>query len=164
MAQRPTFDIHALSNADRLVLGGAGAYFVWSLFPLWYQGGHNGWSGITLIAAVTSVLALGWAILRIPRLTENVNLNVKPGMIDLGAAYVGLLFTAFGLAVKAHGVFGFRWGLVIGLLLALAWAYGAYMKYSEPADAAWPPSGRPGTRPVAPSPPPQPGGGEARTT
>jgi hypothetical protein len=151
MSQRPAFDINSLSTADKLVLGGAGVFFIWSLLPVWYKSSYNAWGGLTVIAAVASILAIIWGVLRIAQV--NVNLNVKRGVVDLALAGVGVLFTLLGLFVKRSGAFGFSWGLIVGLLISLGWAYGGYMKYSEPVQSAQPPP------PPPPPPGPQPGPG-----
>src|SRR6266702_2894909 len=128
MAQRPNIDLSKLSQADKLILGGAGAYFIWSFLPFWYHysipgcssvpgiavkcsAGFNAWHAMTFIAALVTLLAL------------------------------------IGLVVKYAGVAGFSWGLIVGLLMAIVWGYGAYMKYQEPQTAG-PPT----------PPPPSPGG------
>ena len=146
MAQRPSFDLSRMSAADRLIAGGAGLYFIWSFLPVWYRfslgdifgvpGGtryFNAWGGVTVIAAILSLLALVWVGIRIAGVA--LNINVKPGLIDLALGALGLLFTILGLVVKREGVAGFAWGLFVGILLALVWAYGAYMKYNEPQAA-----------------------------
>ena len=144
MGQRPSFDVSKLSTADRLIAGGAGLYFIWSFLPVWYKFGigdilgvpgattyFNGWGGVTVISAILSLLALAWVGMRVAGV--GLNLNVKPGLIDLALGALGLLFTLLGLIVKRAGVAGFAWGLFVAILLALVWAYGAYMKYNEPA-------------------------------
>lgn len=147
--QRPGMDLSKLSTADKLILGGAGGYFIWSFLPFWYSvsfgegafgvsASFNAWRSVTLFAALLSLLALIWAGLRVAGV--NLNLNVKPGIIDLGIAGLALLFTLLGLVVKYAGVAGFSWGIFVGILLALVWAYGAYMKYQE-ASATPPPPG-----------------------
>jgi hypothetical protein len=158
MSQRPTFDINSLSTGDKLILGGAGVFFIWSLLPVWYKAGpfsYNAWGGVTVIAALMALLAIAWVVVRL--IGIRINLNVKPGLIDLGLAGAGVLFTLLGLVVKRYGIVGFSWGLIVGLLISLGWAYGAYMKYSEPAETV-PPAmpGPPPAPPPAPGPPPAP--------
>jgi hypothetical protein len=139
MAQRPSFDLTKLSTADRIIGGAAGLYFLWSFIPVWYSvdlgplGGDasiSGWHGVTPVAAIMSLLALVWVGMRIAGVS--MNLTFRPAMVDLGLALVGLFFTLLGLLVQPSP-FGISWGLIVALLLAVAWAYGAYMKYSEPA-------------------------------
>jgi hypothetical protein len=140
MAQRPSFDLTKVSTADRIIAGGAGLYLIWSLFPVWYSFDPlpgfgealriSAWHGVTTLSVIMSILALVWVGMRIAGV--NLNLTFNPSMVDLGLAGIGLLFTLLGLVVRP-AEFGISWGLFIGLLLAIAWAYGAYMKYSEPA-------------------------------
>jgi hypothetical protein len=146
--QRPGIDLSKLSTADKLILGGAGGFFIWSFIPVWYSvdfgegfvvgsASFNGWRSMTLFAALLSILALIWAGLRLANVS--INVSFKPGMVDLGIAALALLFTLLGLVVKYAGVAGFSWGLFVGILLALVWSYGAYMKYQEPATVVPPP-------------------------
>ena len=141
MGQRPSFDVSRMSNADKLIAGGAGLYLIWSFLPVWYKfefatvlglegTSLSAWRGVTFLAALLSLLALVWVGMRIAGV--NLNLNVKPGLVDLVLGGLGLLLTILGLLVKPalHGV---SWGFFIGIILAIVWAYGAYMKYNEPA-------------------------------
>lgn len=150
MAQGSGSDASRLTTADRIVLGGAGIFFVWSLIPVWYRccsvlglevdvASVSGFRGVTAIA---SLLALVAAIEIVLREVANVrySLPAKPGLIHVGVAILGLVFTALGLVSKPAGS-SVSWGLFIGLLLALVWAYGAYMMYTEPeAPPTEPPS------------------------
>lgn len=129
-----------LSTAEKIIAGAAGLYFIWSFLPVWYSFDPvpgfgesiriSGWHGVTTLSVIMSVLALVWVGIRIAGV--NLNLTFNPSMVDLGLAGIGLLFTLLGLIVQPT-LFGISWGLFIALLLAIAWAYGAYMKYSEPA-------------------------------
>jgi hypothetical protein len=142
MAQRPSFDMTKLSSADKIIAGAAGLYFIWSFIPVWYSvdlgplsgfGADvsiSGWHGVTTFAVVLSILALVWVGLRMAGVS--MSLSFKPGLVDLGLAAVAVLFTLLGLVVQPS-FFGISWGLIVALLLAIAWGYGAYMKYNEPA-------------------------------
>jgi hypothetical protein len=164
MAQRPNIDLSKLSQADKLILGGAGAFFIWSFLPFWYHysvpgcssvpgfavkcsQGFNAWHSMTFIAALVTLLALIWTGLRLAGVTKNLQVNFPLAYVDLGLAGLAILFTLLGLVVKYAGVAGFSWGLIVGLLMAIVWGYGAYMKYQEPQTAG----------PTTP-PPPSPGG------
>lgn len=154
MAQGSGLDASRLTTADKIVLGGAGIFFVWSLIPVWYRccsvlgfevdvASLNGFRGVTAIAAL---LALVGAVEVGLRKVANVpySLPAKAGLLHVGVAILGLVFTVLGLVSKPAGSSA-SWGLFIGLLLALVWAYGAYMMYSEPE--------------ASPMEPPGPGGG-----
>jgi hypothetical protein len=150
MAQRPSFDMTKLTTADKIIAGAAGLYLIWSFIPVWYSldpalDRISGWSGVTTIAAIASVLALIWVGMRVAGVS--MNLTFKPGLVDLVLAIIALFFTLLGLAVQPT-FYGVSWGLIVALFLALAWAYGGYMKYSEPA--VMPPPG------VGPEPGPLP--------
>jgi hypothetical protein len=163
--QRPGFDMSRLTSADKLILGGAGGYFIWSFLPFWYSfdgcaGANipgcsvsfNGWHGVTTFAVILSLLELVWTGARVAGATANMRMNFPLAYIDLGLGGLALLFTLLGLVVKVSGVAGFSWGLFVAIILALVWAYGAYMRYQEPA-AVGPPPG------AGPPPPPAAGGG-----
>jgi hypothetical protein len=67
-------------------------------------------------------------------------LPIKSGLLHLGVAGLALLFTLLGLAAKPGG-YGISWGIIVALLIALVWAYGAYMMYSEPETMPMSPPG-----------------------
>jgi ascorbate-specific PTS system EIIC-type component UlaA len=155
MGQRPSFDMSKLTTADRILVGASGLFLIWSFVPVWYSvdfdpalGSHSigGWTGVTTVAAVMSILALAWVGMRIAGVS--LNLTIKPGTVDLGLAGIALLFTLLGLVVQP-ALYGVSWGLIVALLLAVAWTYGGYMKYSEPEMVARPPAFG-GTEPPAP--------------
>ncbi len=156
--QRPGLDLSKLSSADKLILGGAGGYFIWSFLPFWYHFGAGpissnlgGWHGITLFPALLSLLALAWTGARVAGVTANVKVNFPIAYIDLGLAGLAILFTLLGLVSKP-AFYGISWGLFVAIILALVWGYGAWMRYQEPAASGGPP-------PAGPPPPPASGGG-----
>jgi len=166
--QRPggfQLDFSRLTTADKLILVGTGGYFIWSFLPFWYHfsagcalgfcpsANINGWHGVTVFAVILSLLGLVWTGARVGGVTANLRLNFPAAYIDLGLAGLALLFTLLGLVVKPASVFGFSWGLFVAIILAIVWAYGAYMKYQEPAPVGPPPGAGP------PPPPPAGGGG-----
>jgi hypothetical protein len=147
------FDMSKLSTGDKLVLGGAGAYFIWTFLPFWYKfdtadfgapglsDSINGFRGATLFAWILAVLAIIEIVVsKIAGTT--MNLPMKRGAIHLGVAGLALLLTLLGLAT-GPSFYGISWGLFVAILIALVWAYGAYMMYSEPATTLPPPP--PGT-------------------
>jgi hypothetical protein len=151
MAQGSGLDASRLTTADKIVLGGAGIFFVWSLVPTWYRccsflgvevdlATVNGFRGVTAIAALVALVAAVEVVLR-KMANVRYSLPAKPGLLHVGAAILGLVFTVLGLVSKPAGS-SVSWGLFLGLLLALVWTYGAYMMYSEPeAPPMEPPAG-----------------------
>jgi len=151
--QRPSLDLSKLSSADKLILGGAGGYFIWSFLPFWYHvSGSNisGWHGITVFPVILALLALAWTGARVAGMTANVKVNFPLAYIDLGLAGLAVLFTLLGL-VSQPTFYNFSWGLFIAIILSLVWGYGAWMRYQEPAATGGPP-------PAGPPPPPSGGG------
>ncbi len=82
MAEKPSFNMSKVSPADKLILGGAGVYFIWSFFKVWYgyngpgseflgrlgvSGKINGWHGPTSFAVILAIIALVWARRHRPR-------------------------------------------------------------------------------------------------
>ena len=149
------FDVSKLSTGDKVVLGGAGVFFIWTFIPVWYKFSagvagmvgcsvsKNGWAGLTWVAAIMSIIALAEIAIKI--LNVKMSLPVKRGLIHLGVAGIALLFTLLGLVSKPT-LYGMSWGLFVAIVIALVWVYGAYMMYSEPEAAA----------PPAPPAPPAP--------
>ncbi len=154
MAQGSSMDMSKLSTGEKIVLGGAGAYFVWAFLPFWYRfsidlgplGGVsdnlNGLRGITLVAWLLAIIALVEIVLRV-MLSTNFSLPVKPGVLHVVVAGIALVFTVLGLATKPTG-YGISWGLIVAIIICLAWVYGAYMMYSAPESTPMaPPSDTP---------------------
>ncbi len=154
MAEKPSFNMSKVSPADKLILGGAGVYFIWSFLKVWYgyngpgsqflgtlgvSGKISGWHGPTGFAVILAIIALVWAGLRAGGVAMNI--GVKAGLIDLILGGLALLLTLLGL-VSQPAFFGPSWGLFVGIILAAVWTYGAWMKYSEPGTtASTPPTG-----------------------
>lgn len=135
MNERPTLDLTVLSRAERILLAAAGLYLVWSFMPAWYSvevpggsGRIGAWNGLTTIAAIASLLAVAWVGLRAARV--NVRTGVSPATVDVVLAGIGLVFTLLGL-VSQPAFFGISWGLLVGIALALAWAYGGYLRLAQ---------------------------------
>jgi len=178
MAQQGSsgFDMSKVSTGEKIVLGGAGIYFIWSLLPFWYSfslpdeaealgvdfsDSVNGFRGFTLIAAILALVAIAEIIVRKVANME-ISLPMKAGLIHLGVAGVAVICTLLGLIAKpSYGAFGvgldssLSWGYFVALILSLVWAYGGFMMYQEPETSA-PPS-------APPAPPPSPQGGVGPT-
>lgn len=152
MAERPGFDASRLTTADKLVLGGAGIYFIWAFLPVWYRccdtilgevpvGGANGFRGVTFLAAILALLAV-LEVAASKLASMGVTLPVRRGLAHLILGVLGLLLTVLGLISRPRtfgASFTLGWGILVAVVLALVWAYGAYMMYTEPADSVSPP-------------------------
>ncbi|HSJ50816.1 MAG TPA: hypothetical protein VLA90_05960 [Actinomycetota bacterium] len=157
MSQTSGFDMTKLTSADKIVLGGAAAYFIWVFVPGWYSAGIEGIVSVTangfrfpmILAWLLAIAAIAELVLR-KFTTTTVNLPWKPGVLHLAIAGAALVLTLLGLLIKPTG-FGIGWALFVGIAIAAVWTYGAYMMYSQPAEA---PRGDSGAVP----PPPAPGG------
>lgn len=142
MAQQgPSFDISKVGTADKIILGAAGAYFIWIFLPFWYNccsllgvsvpgGTYNGFRGVLIISWILSILAIAEIVVSRIMGTE-LKIPGKRGQIHLGLAGGALLFTLLGLVAKQTGL-TLAWGIFVGIILAGAWAYGAYMLFSQP--------------------------------
>jgi Na+-translocating ferredoxin:NAD+ oxidoreductase RnfA subunit len=160
-------DMSKLTTADKIVLGAAGFYFIWTFFPVWYKccsflgesadlGSVSGFRGVLIISWLLSIAAIAEIVLtRI--MGTSLNLPMARGMVHLGIAAVAALFVLLGLVSKSTGL-TVGWGYFLGLLAAIAWAYGAYMMYSQPAEARVDDAGRAAPPPASPpmTPPPAP--------
>jgi hypothetical protein len=142
------FDMSKLTNADKLVLGGAGAYFIWIFLPFWYSccsilgfsakvGSVSGFRGVLIISWILSVVAVG-EIVASKFAGASFNLPAKRGLVHMAVGGAAAVFTLLGLVAKSTGL-TLSWGFFVGLILSLVWAYGGYMMNSEP-DSAVPPA------------------------
>jgi len=142
MAQQgPSFDMSKVTTADKIILGAAGAYFIWIFLPFWYKccsflgaeiaySSENGFRGVLIISWILSILAIAEIVVSRIMGTE-LKIPGKRGQIHLGLAGGALLFTLLGLVAKTTGL-TLSWGIFVGLILAGVWAYGAYMLFSQP--------------------------------
>ena len=139
-------DMSKLDTADRIVLGAAGLYFVWTFVPFWYTccaadaAGVSGFRGVLIVPWLLSIAAIAEIVLTKPMGT-GIDLPIARGVAHLGIAGVVALFVLLGFVARGAGL-TVSWGYVLGLLTAIAWAYGAYMMYIQPAEAASGGSGR----------------------
>jgi Na+-translocating ferredoxin:NAD+ oxidoreductase RnfA subunit len=159
-----SFDMSKLRTADRIVLGAAGFYFIWTFFPVWYKccsflgqsadiASLSGFRGVLIISWLLSIAAIAEIVVT-KAMGISLNLPMARGMVHLGIAAVAALFVLLGLVSKSTGL-TVSWGYFLGLLAAIAWAYGGYMMYSQPAESmsndrgsATPPSPPPPTDPM----------------
>jgi hypothetical protein len=145
------FDMSKVSTADKIILGGAIAFVIWTFVPVWYSccsafgvklpgGGVSGFHTTIVISWLLAVLAVAEIVVSRLMGTE-LRLPVARGMLHLGLAALALLFTLIGLIAKPTAT-SLSWGIFVAIALNLVWAYGAYMMYSEPmASPPPPPSG-----------------------
>ena len=145
MAQQgPSFDMSKVTTADKIILGAAGAYFVWIFLPFWYSccsvlgvavsaGSVSGFRGVLILSWLFAVLAILEIVVSRVMGTE-LKIPAKRGMIHIGLAGGALLFTLLGLIAKTTGL-TLSWGIFVGVVIAVVWAYGAYMLFAQP-DAA----------------------------
>jgi hypothetical protein len=136
MAQRPAFDMTKLSSADKIIGGGAGIFFVWSILPIWYKGNLSAWNGVTTIGGVASLLAL--IALWVSMAGTGPAMSGSSG-VHLGLGALAFLFTLIGSFDKPD-FSAVSWGLWLGLVWALIWAYGGFMKMAERGSAPPPPA------------------------
>lgn len=153
------FDLSKLTTAEKLIGGAAIAFVVWILLPVWYSccevgglsadlGSVSGFRGVLIIAWLLAVVAVVEIVLH--AVGTKMNLPMKRGQLHVIVAGAALLFTLLGLFAKSTGL-TLSWGYFVGLLLAIVWAYGAYMMYN--ADQATTGDTMGGS---APPPPPGP--------
>jgi hypothetical protein len=157
--QGPSFDLSKVTAADKLILGGAGVYFIWSFMPFWYKfeidlgplgsgsSSISGFRGFTLLAALLALIAIAEIVVSRMMGTE-LKIPAKRGVVHLLIAGVALLCTLLGLVVKPT-FYGISWGVIVAVIIAGVWAYGAYMLFSQPEAPAAGPAG--GAMPPPPS-------------
>ena len=138
------FDMSKMTSADKIVGGAAVVFIIWTFLPFWYSydgpgaefaeafGGDtsiSGFRGVTLLAWLLAVVAL--IEIGIKAMGTNMSMPIKRGLLHLALGGVGVLLTLLGL-IAAPDLFGASWGAFVGVVIALVWAYGAYMMYQQP--------------------------------
>ncbi len=165
MAQRPGFDMARMSTASKILLGASLLYVIDSFLP-WNRfcfevagitGGCAGvslWHGVGLIAGLLAIALLVLEALR----AFGTNLGTMPqrtlDMVSVGLAAGIVLFTILRIVIDSEFL---SFGAWIGIVLALALAYGGYMRWQEAKAAPGAPG--PPPPPAASPPPPPPSGG-----
>ena len=150
MAQRPSFDMTKMTTPDKILAGGSLLLFIDSFLP-WQRacvsltgfasicGSATAWGGNGSFAGVIMALLALALIVAEALVIMNVTIPPTVPMPTVLAALTGgtVLFALlkFLLVVSKKG----SWGAYIGLILALAIAYGGWMKMQ--AGKALPPSG-----------------------
>ena len=161
MAQRPSFDMNKLTTAEK-ILGVAGLVFFIDTFLPWqtFDPGFglgsitcSAWEcnggALGVLAALLSLVLVVWIVLQVAGVTMNITVDRR--MVTVGLAAGTVLFGLLKFLIALTGDLGLGWAAWVGLILLLALAYGAYMKWQEPREALPPTTG---TMPPAPGPPP----------
>ena len=143
MAERPSFDLTRLTTADKILLGASALLFIDSFLP-WQRvcvgpnvfrislcasanewGGNAAWAGV--LAALFIIALLAWKIINL--LSVDVNFGASPANIGAGLVLGAFLFTFLKFILVIGKALSY--GAWFGLILALAIAYGGYMKMQE---------------------------------
>jgi len=165
MSQSSGFDMSKVPTGEKLVGGAAALYIIWVFIPTWYSccnveglgsigsAGVSGFRGFMILAWILAVVAGAEIALR---LFGNVKMNlpIPRGQLHLIIAGVAVVCTLLGLVIKPSAFTvsaSISWGLFVGIILTLVWAYGAYMMYNAPESASMGDS-------MGGSPPPPPPG------
>ncbi|HZD78499.1 MAG TPA: hypothetical protein VE646_00450 [Actinomycetota bacterium] len=143
MAQSAGFDMSRVSTATK-ILGGAAVLLLIDSFLAWQRvcvsfltvsacGSANMWGGrgsfFGIIAGILTIVLIAWEAFNLAG-SNSLNLSASPGKISayLGFGVLAFVVVKFILALTNHPAFG-AW---IGMILALAVGYGAWMKFQEP--------------------------------
>ena len=143
-ASRPGFDFAALSLGTKILLVGALLFLIDSFLP-WQRAcagafcaSANAWSGngsfAGIIASLLAIALLAWEGIQATGTNLNLNLTVPASRISAFIAAGVILFGVIKFLLVV-GTFG-SYGAWIGLVILLALAYGAWLKFSEPASAS----------------------------
>ena len=150
----PGIDTSRLTHADRIVLGAAGLFFVWTLVPAWYSccsttGAHvasNGLRGVLIVAWLLSIGAIAEIVLtRI--VGTSTGIPVARGALHVAIAAAASLLVLVGIVAKGAGL-SLSWGYLGGVAAAISRTYGAAMMASQPTDTPDPGPPSSGGRPV----------------
>jgi hypothetical protein len=145
MAQRPSFDLARVPTADKIILGGALLLFIDTFLP-WQRvcigllgicpsanawGGSGAFAGV-LVGLLTLALLIG-EVMIIAGVTVPPSVPMSTVLAGLTLGTVLFTLIKFLIVIGKAGSYG-AW---IGLVLAVAIAYGGYMKMQgEKASSA----------------------------
>jgi hypothetical protein len=145
---RPGFDLSRMSTATKILLGGSILYLIDSFLP-WNRvcvtGGGviadfcvsaNLWHGVGIIAALLAILILIMELLVLGNVQVNIGDARTRSMIEAGLAGGVLLFTILKVIIDSDAL---AYGAWLGIVLALAIAYGGYLRWTEAKVMAPPP-------------------------
>ena len=144
MDQRPGFDWDRLTMGQKGVLISGVLLFI-DLFLPWNKVGEcpfcvsvNGWSGIGVIAGLLVLALLVWEGLNAAGALATVTAPkaLITTALAAGAALFALLRAVFNLEFSTFGLW-------LGIILALALGYAAYVRYQESQLATPPPAAPP---------------------
>jgi hypothetical protein len=159
--QRPAgFDFTKYSTGTKILVIAAGVAFINSFIPWWQHvsigpfsvsasalGGNASWAGWLMFLFLIALLV--YEVLSALGTLSTVNMPMPANQITMILAGGVVLFGLLKFLLALSHVFI---GAFIGLICLIAIAYGAYMKYQEPATTGAPPA-------TGPPPPPSSGGG-----
>jgi hypothetical protein len=144
MDQRPGFDWGRLTMGQKGVLITGVLLFI-DLFLPWNKVGEcpfcvsvNGWSGVGVIAGLLVLALLVWEGLNAAGALATVTAPkaLITTAVAAGAALFALLRAVFNLEFSTFGLW-------LGIILALALGYAAYVRYQESQVAMPPPAAPP---------------------
>lgn len=149
MAQQGSgFDMSKLSNASKILLGAGILLLLDSFIFSWQKvcisfgtvsgcakagmwGGSGSFAGT--IAGLLVIALIAWEIIGVAGMQSSMKMPIPASKISayLGFGVFGFVVLKFLLAVGNSGSLG-MW---IGLVLAIAIGYGAWMRFQEPASS-----------------------------
>jgi hypothetical protein len=152
MAQKPGFDMSKVSTADKILVVGGLLFFLDTLLFHW-QGacadtgvfgkfcvGVSAWSGsaafLGVLAGLCAIALAIWIVIGL--LGVSLGAGIPVGQITLGLAAATVVFGLLKFLFSAFN--SGQIGAWIGIVLILALAYGAYMKWQETQTTAPPPA------------------------
>ncbi len=149
MAQeRPRFNVPGLTSPGRILLASSLLYLVVSVLPYWQRlcvdvegisacVSATGWEGVGILAGLLAVAILIMEFLVEAKVEVNVGTPAQRLRIEALAAGGVLLFTILRIAISSESL---SWASWLGLIVAVAVAYGGLMRLQE-AGATPPPAG-----------------------
>lgn len=152
MAQTPAFDLSRMSNASKILLGG-GVLLVIDSFLMWQRDceslpgveeictdEHSMWDGagtvFGLLAGLLVIALIVWEALHLAKVVVDIGVAIDTSKIGalLGFGVLAMVLLKFVFVVTNAAL-----GAWMGLFLALAIGYGAWMRLQEPVAAVPPP-------------------------
>jgi L-asparagine transporter-like permease len=149
MASSGSFDMSRMSTASKILLGGSVLLLIDSFLP-WQKvcvsiagfgacasanmwGGNGGFFGV--VAGLLVILLLVWEIIAVANVDLNMGMSRSKVSAYLGFGVLAFVVIKFIVALTNSPGFG-AW---IGIVLALAIGYGAWMRFQEPEEMNTPP-------------------------
>jgi hypothetical protein len=149
--QRPGFDMSKMSTASKILLGASALYLIDSFLPwnsvdlgAFGSVSVNLWHNVGFLAALAAIVILLMEVLTIANVQVAIGDARSRALIEAGLAGAVLVFTILKVIIDSEFL---AFGAWLGIILALAIAYGGWMRWNE-AKAL------PATPPTAPPPPP----------